>query len=114
MNIALVPLFQHAGLSLSIGLGALINAVWLLAGLLRRKSYMPAPGWGIFVLQVLAGSALLVIYLLWAEQAVAWVDLRSESLKRLGVMGGALAGAVVLYLGAVSVAGLNLREFLRR
>ena len=114
MNIALVPLFQHAGLSLSIGLGALINAVWLLAGLLRRKSYMPGPGWGIFVLQVLAGSALLVIYLLWAEQAVDWVDLRSESLKRLGVMGGAFTGAVVLYLGAVSVAGLNLREFLRR
>ena len=46
LNIALVPLLQHAGLALSIGLGALINAGWLLVGLLRRGSYKPAPGWG--------------------------------------------------------------------
>ena len=114
LNIALVPLFQHAGLSLSIGLGAMVNAAWLLAGLLRRKTYVPSPGWGIFVLQVLAGSALLVIFLLWAEQAVPWVELRSESLRRLATMAGVLAGAVTLYLGAVWIAGLNLREFLRR
>ncbi|WP_309137483.1 lipid II flippase MurJ, partial [Escherichia coli] len=30
MNAALVPLLAHAGLALSIGLGALINALWLL------------------------------------------------------------------------------------
>ncbi len=114
MNIAFVPLFQHAGLSLSIGLGALINATWLLAGLLLRKTYRPEPGWGVFVLQVLAGSALLVIYLLWAAQAFAWIDLRSESLKRIGLLAALMVGAAVVYLGAVWAAGLNLRQFLRR
>jgi putative peptidoglycan lipid II flippase len=41
-------------LALSIGLGALINAVWLLIGLMRRGSYKPTPGWGVFALQVVA------------------------------------------------------------
>jgi putative peptidoglycan lipid II flippase len=114
MNIAFVPLFQHAGLSLSIGLGALINATWLLVGLLMRKTYRPEPGWGLFVMQVLAGSALLVIYLLWAAQAFAWIDLRSESLKRIGLLAMLIVGAAAVYLGAVWAAGLNLRQFLRR
>jgi putative peptidoglycan lipid II flippase len=114
LNIALVPLFKHAGLSLSIGLGALINATWLLIGLLRRGSYRPEPGWGLFALQVLAGSALLVIYLLWATNAFAWIELRSESLKRIGLLAVLMVGAGVVYLGAVWAAGLNPRQFLRR
>ena len=114
MNIAFVPMFKHAGLSLSIGLGALINAVWLLVGLLMRKTYRPEPGWGLFVMQVLAGSALLVIYLLWAAQAFAWIDLRNESLKRIGLLAVLMVGAAVVYLGAVWAAGLNPRQFLRR
>jgi putative peptidoglycan lipid II flippase len=114
LNIALVPMFKHAGLSLSIGIGALINATWLLVGLVRRGSYRPAAGWGIFVLQVLAGSALLVIYLMWAAQAFAWTDLRSESLKRIGLLTAVMAGSALVYFGAVWAAGLNLRQFLRR
>jgi putative peptidoglycan lipid II flippase len=114
LNIGLVPLFKHAGLSLSIGLGALINAAWLLYGLLKRKSYQPEPGWGLFLLQVLAGSALLVIYLLWAASAFDWVAMRSESLRRIGLLAAMMVGAGALYLGAVWAAGLNPRQFLRR
>ena len=45
LNLAFVPLFAQAGLTLSIGIGALINALALLFGLLRRGSYRPRPGW---------------------------------------------------------------------
>ena len=45
LNLVLVPRMAHAGLALSIGLGALINAPWLLIGLLRRGSFRPGPGW---------------------------------------------------------------------
>jgi len=114
LNVAFVPLFRHAGLSLSIGLGATINALLLLFGLIHRKKYRPQPGWGHFALQVLAGSALLVIYLQWAAQSVSWVDLQAQSLKRIAILSGYVAGAMVLYLGAVSAAGLNLRHFFRR
>ena len=114
LNVVLVPQFHHAGLSLAISLGAVINALWLLVGLLMRKSYRPEPGWGIFLLQVLAGAALLVIYLLWAADAFPWIELRSESLKRIALLVVLLLGSVVIYLGAVWAAGLNLRQFLRR
>jgi putative peptidoglycan lipid II flippase len=42
MNVALVPLLQHAGLALSIGVGALVNAAGCWSGLLRRGSYKPS------------------------------------------------------------------------
>jgi putative peptidoglycan lipid II flippase len=114
LNLALVPLFKHAGLSLSIGLGAMLNALWLLMGLLRRGSYRPKPGWGRFTLQVLAASALLVIYLLWAAGLVDWVALRSQHWLRIGWLALLLSGAALVYLGAAWAAGLNLRQFLRR
>jgi putative peptidoglycan lipid II flippase len=114
LNVLLVPYFKHAGLSLSIGLGALINAAWLLVGLIRRKSYQPTPGWGLFLLQVLAATALLAIYLLWAANSFAWVALQNSVWQRLGLMALLLSGAFVLYLGAVWAAGLNLKQFLRR
>ena len=46
MNAVFVPLFAHAGLALSVSLGATINAVWLFIGLKRGGWYQPAPGWG--------------------------------------------------------------------
>ena len=43
LNLALVPLLAHAGLALAIGLGACLNALALLIGLLRRGVYRPRP-----------------------------------------------------------------------
>jgi len=114
MNLVLVPIFQVAGLSLSIGLAALLNAGLLLTGLIRRGTFKPEPGWGRFLLQVLAGSALLVVYLLWVLQSFDWIALQSESLKRMGLLALTLGGAALVYLGAVWAAGLNPRQFLRR
>jgi putative peptidoglycan lipid II flippase len=48
MNLVFVPFLAHAGLALAIGLGAMINALWLLIGLVRRGAYRPSPGWARF------------------------------------------------------------------
>ncbi len=114
LNIALVPLLQHAGLALAIGLGAVINAVWLLAGLLRRGSFKPLPGWGRFVLQVVAASALLAVFLMWFAGRQDWPELRSQFLMRIGLLALALAGGAAIYLGALWAAGLRFRQLLRR
>jgi putative peptidoglycan lipid II flippase len=114
LNLALVPLFAHAALSLSIGLGAVVNALWLLIGLRRRGSYRPSPGWGRFVLQVLLGTALLCGYLLWAAQAVDWLNMPGRHLLRVGLVAAVVASAVALYLASVALLGLKLRQFLRR
>jgi len=115
LNIALVPWIAHAGLALSIGLGALVNALWLLAGLLRRGSYVPQPGWGRFALQVVAASALLAVLLVWGAQHFDWVDMKhGQAVQRIGLLAAFMAAAAVLYFGALWAAGLKLRQLLRR
>ena len=114
LNLALVPLLQHAGLALAIGIGALVNALWLLVGLLRRGSYRPAPGWGVFLLQVVAASALLAVFLMWSAGAVHWTQLRAQSLKRIGLMVLVLSVSAAIYFAALWAAGLKVRQLLRR
>jgi putative peptidoglycan lipid II flippase len=114
LNIALVPLFQHAGLALSIGLGALVNATWLLWGLLRRGSYKPEPGWAVFALQVIAASALLAVFLMWASGAFHWTQLRAEAPKRVGLLALILVGSASIYFIALWAGGLKFRQFARK
>jgi putative peptidoglycan lipid II flippase len=114
LNIVLVPIFAHAALTLSIGIGAMINALWLLVGLIKRGSYKPAPGWGVFSLQVIAACALLAVFLMWANGAVGWIDLRSESFKRIGLLAGVLIASAAIYFGAIMASGLKLRQFIQR
>ena len=114
LNIVLVPQLQHAALALSIGIGALINAGWLLLGLLRRGSYRPLPGWGVFALQVTAAAALLTVFLMWAASAWDWTRLQAQPWLRIGLLAGLVLGAAGIYLGAAWAAGLRFRQFLRR
>jgi len=114
LNVALVPLLQQAGLALAIGLGALVNATWLLVGLIRRGSYAPAPGWSVFVARVVGASALLGAFLLWAATAVSWIGMKSQPLERIGLLAAVLAASALLYFGTLRVCGLPLRQLLRR
>ncbi|MGE8318859.1 MAG: murein biosynthesis integral membrane protein MurJ [Comamonas sp.] len=114
MNLVLVPWLAHAGLALSIGLGALVNALWLLIGLVRRGSFQPLPGWGVFAARVLFASALLAIFLVFGARHFDWVALGAHRLQRFGLMAGWLAASVLLYFGALALTGMRLRELLRR
>jgi len=114
LNIFLVPIFAHAALTLSIGIGAMVNALWLLVGLIKRGSYKPEPGWGVFLMQVLAGCVLLAVFLMWANGHWNWTAMRAESFKRIWLLALILIGSAAIYLVAVSVAGLQLRQLLRR
>ena len=114
LNVVLVPRMAHAGLALSIGLGALVNASWLLWGLLARGSYKPSAGWLLFAAQVVAASLLMAVFLLWANAQFDWLALRAHSGQRVLLLAGVLAGAAVLYFALLRMAGLGLRATLRR
>jgi len=114
MNLLFVPMLAHAGLALAIGLGAMINALWLLIGLVRRGAYRPAPGWGRFALQVLAASALLAVFLMWSASSQDWLALGALPWTRIGWLTVTLLGAAGLYFGSLVMAGVRLRQFLRR
>lgn len=112
LNLLLVPRLAHAGLAWSIGLGALINAGWLLTGLLRQGTFRPQPGWGLYLLQVLAATLLLAALLLWAAQEWDWLALTEW--RRISLLAEVMLGAGALYFGALTVAGVRLRALLRR
>jgi putative peptidoglycan lipid II flippase len=114
LNLAFVPYFQHAGLALAIGIGALINALSLLVGLIRRGSYTPSAGWVLFGLQVFSASALLAVFLLWAAEAVNWIGLKTLHFQRIGLLALVLVVSAAIYFIVLRLAGLKLRELLRR
>ena len=114
LNLALVPILQHAGLALAIGIGAMINALWLLIGLIKRGSYTPAPGWTVFLARVLGASALLASFLMWSAERVAWLALKSAYLQRIGWLVLVLTASAAIYFIALAVSGMKLRQLARR
>ena len=64
MNIVLVPKFDHAGLALSIGVGATVNAGLLALVLYRRRIYLPGRGWAGFFARCLPAQAVVAAILL--------------------------------------------------
>ncbi len=114
MNLVFVPWLAHAGLALSIGVGALLNAAWLLAGLLRQKRYTPQAGWLRFSGQVTAATVALGVWLWWAAQALDWVQLKAQPLQRLGWMLGVLLGSALVYFSGLWLLGVRRQAFVRR
>jgi putative peptidoglycan lipid II flippase len=101
------------GLALSIGLGATLNASWLLIGLVRMGVYKPQPGWLGFGLRVGLATLALAAGLVWADHAIDWLD-RSRPLLRALKMAGVLGGVGVVYVAVLSVLGLKLKQFVRK
>lgn len=114
LNLALVPWLAHAGLALAIGLGAMINAACLLAGLLRRRLYVPRPGWRRFGVQILVANLLLGAMLLWLAGAVDWVAWRTQPWHRVGLLAAILVAGAAAYFAVLALSGLKLRQLLKR
>ncbi len=114
MNLLFVPQLGHAGLALSIGIGALINAGWLLFGLRRQGIYVPLPGWWGYGLRVLFARALLGLALAAASVGIDWVALGGQALLRMGLIAGCLGGVALLYFVTLRLLGIRLNDFTRR
>ena len=114
LNFVLVPYLAHAGLALSIGLGALLNAAWLLVGLLRKGRYKPLSGWRKFGAKVWLATSMLTGFLWMASWQFDWLAARQQVFVRLGAMGLVLCASAVIYFGCLHLCGLRLKTFVRR
>ena len=114
LNLVFVPMFRHAGLALSVGVGALVNALWLFFALRRRGAYRPSQGWGRFGLAVGASTALLGVGLALANARIDWLHPAGGEAGRAAAMAACLGGAAVLYFAALAAFGLRPRDFARR
>ncbi|MCZ2291365.1 MAG: murein biosynthesis integral membrane protein MurJ [Burkholderiales bacterium] len=114
MNLVFVPWLGVAGLALSIGLGALANAGFLLHGLRKRGAYRPQAGWPRFALQVALACLVLTLLLHLAGSRIDWIALGAQRLERAGLMALVLIGAALAYLATLRLAGIRWRQFHRR
>lgn len=114
LNLVTVPWLRHAGLALSISIGALANAGLLLSGLWRRGAWRPLPGWPRFLLATGAGSAAMALALGFFVPGVDWVGMQAQPLTRVALVLGTVAAAGLLYLAVLAAFGLRPAQFLRR
>jgi len=112
MNLVLVPVIGHAGLALSISIGACFNAGWLWFLMARAKAYRPEPGWGTFVLKLTVALYLLggALWFSMGTEA-SWFELAAtpRALKLVAV----IAAGVAAYFGSLRLMGFRLRDFSR-
>jgi putative peptidoglycan lipid II flippase len=113
MNFVFVPLLGVAGLALSIGLGACINAGFLYSGLRQRGIYTPQEGWmGFFVRLAVALCAMGAIAWICQSQ-FDWTALRARPLLRLAALFGIIGIAAATYFAVLLALGFKLRDFKR-
>ena len=114
LNIALVPAFAHAGLALSIGLGATLNASLLAFTLYRRGVYRPGRGWASFLLRAIPAQIVVAGILVAVDRNLDWVALGSHPGTRALYLTGVLLCVVVAYFAALAICGFRPSDFTRR
>jgi putative peptidoglycan lipid II flippase len=112
---ALVLMFPlgHAGLTLSVSIGACLNALLLFVMLRRRGIYVPRPGWLMFLSrQVVALAALGLALVAIAGPAELW--LHASLWAKVGRLAWVCAAGAVTYFAALWLLGFRLADFNRR
>jgi len=112
LNLVFVGWLAHAGLALSIGLAASLNAGLLYRGLRRHGVYTPQPGWPLFYTRLACALATMGTALWFAGgDATDWLHWGlGERLWRLSLIVCFGAG---VYFATLWVAGFRLRDFKR-
>ncbi|MDD4928646.1 MAG: murein biosynthesis integral membrane protein MurJ [Gallionella sp.] len=104
---------QHAGLALSIGLGACLNSAILFYFLRKKGIYQPEPGWLLYFAKV--GLAVTALGLaLWFGMGTQDSWLTSFGWMRVGRLTLLVTGGVVVYFAVLAVLGFRPRDFSRR
>ena len=108
-NLVFVPWVGVAGLALSIGLGALVNATWLLFGLKKLGSYRPEAGWFSFSLRVGVGCLAMGLLQWQLASRLDWIALGQHEVQRALIMAASLAASAAVYFGALALVGMRPR-----
>ncbi len=113
MNLAFIGWLQHAGLALSIGLAACLNAALLYRGLRQHAVYQPQAGWATFTLK-LALALVVMGGALWFATGSDADWLRYALLERVLRLSGLVALGGIIYFATLWALGFRLQDFKRR
>ncbi len=112
MNLAFINWIAHAGLALSIGLAACLNAFMLYRGLRRDEIYLPQPGWPAFVGK-LALAMLVMGIVLWLGMGLEKHWLQGTLLSRTMHLSWLVPAGAAAYFATLWILGFRLRDFKR-
>jgi len=113
-NYVFVPVFAHAGLTLSIGLGACVNASLLFIGLRRRGIYTPSSGWLRFFVQLAGASLILAGAMHWCAINFDWIGLHARPAARIALLAACIVLFAALYFSILGLMGFKYAYFRRR
>ena len=114
MNLLFVPRIAVAGLALSIGLGACLNALLLYRGLRKRKIFVPHAGWGGFFARLLAAVCVMGALAWTAQHQLDWAAMQIQPWLRAGALFAIIAASATSYFGVLFALGFRPGDFKRR
>ncbi len=116
MNFLFVYLLNTgvAGLALSIGMGACINALLLYLGLRQKAIYTPHPGWGVFFGKVVVAVTFMGLLCWQAESRLNWAAMQATPWLRAASLMGIIGVGATLYFAVLFALGFRLADFKRR
>jgi putative peptidoglycan lipid II flippase len=113
MNALFIGWLAHAGLTLSVSLGACLNSAILFYYLRKKGIYQPEPGWLMYFAKVgLAVLALTITLWLGMGSQQSWlVGSGWERILRLTVL---VTGGVFVYFVVLALLGFRPKDFSKR
>jgi putative peptidoglycan lipid II flippase len=111
-NLVFVPWLGHAGLALSVGTGACLNAALLWFGLHQRGA-LPNSGWIKYLGQLFFALIPFAAVLFYAAGTHNWIALQTEPWLRIGLVGLWLGLAAIVYFTSLGLVGIRWQKFLR-
>jgi putative peptidoglycan lipid II flippase len=110
MNLAFIGPLKQAGLALSIGIAACLNAALLYRGLRQAAIYEPMPGWMPFLTKLGIALAVMAAVLLGGYQNDQfWLE--APLAERVLWLGGLIGSAGVAYGLTLFILGFRPRDF---
>jgi len=113
MNALFIGWIAHAGLTLSVSLGACLNSGILFYFLRKQSIYQPEPGWAKFFAKI-ALAMLALGLLLWFGMGSTDSWLTSSLWSRASRLTALVAGGVIVYFAVLAALGFRPRDFSRR
>lgn len=113
MNLAFIGPLKHAGLSLSIGLAACLNAGLLYWQLRKQDIFTPQPGWASFLVRLIVAVLVMSAALLGMMSIMPEWSLGTMPYRLMRLMAVVGVG-VVAYFATLAVLGFKVKEFARR
>jgi putative peptidoglycan lipid II flippase len=113
MNALFVGWLQHAGLALSIGLGACLNSAILFYYLRKHGIYHPEPGWAKFFAKIFV-AVLALGMALWYGMGTEQSWLNSSGWSRILRLSALVSGGIAVYFIVLAVLGFRPKDFSRR